>query len=167
MFFANTFTLLDSHLYIVVSFYKTVRNDLWAPSCYHGSGVHKGSATMKRITKIGIILLIVTVGFTAILSILYDGDFEMFIEDIKGDIGPSVYANKMAEKPSNYLEINESELEKYPYVKKAVMNPDTDRRIPISDNTTTEFTKMLFEHNRTDYIKFNQEYYHISVLYAP
>ena len=40
---------------------------------------------MKRITKIGIILLIVTVGITVILSILYEGDFEMFIEDIKGN----------------------------------------------------------------------------------
>ena len=122
---------------------------------------------MKRITKIGIILLIVTVGFMAILSILYDGDFEIFIEDIKGDIGPSIDANKLTEKPLNYLEINESELDKYPYVKKAVMDPDTDRRIPINDNTTTEFTKMLFEHNQTDYIKFNQAYYHISVAYAP
>ena len=122
---------------------------------------------MKRITKIGIILLIVTVGFMAILSILYDGNFEIFIEDIKGDIGPSIDANKLTEKPLNYLEINESELDKYPYVKKAVMDPDTDWRIPINDNTTTEFTKMLFEHNQTDYIKFNQAYYHISVAYAP
>ena len=122
---------------------------------------------MKRITKIGIILLIVTVGFMAILSILYDGDFEIFIEDIKGDLGPYIDANKLTEKPLNYLEINESELEKYPYVKKAIMNPDADRRIPINDNTTTEFAKMLFEHNQTDYIKFNQDYYHISVTYAP
>ena len=122
---------------------------------------------MKRITKIGITLLIVTVSFMAILSILYEGDFGMFIEDVKGDFGPSVYANKLTEKPLNYLEINKSELEKYPYVKKAVMNPGTDMRVPISDNTTTKFTKILFEHNRTDHIMFNQEYYRISLAYAP
>ena len=128
---------------------------------------------MKRIKKIGIILLIFIVGFLVTISILYDGDFELFIVDMKGDLGPEVYASKLEEKPLNYLEINESELEKYPYVKEAVMNPGKGVRTPDPAiyHTTSEFSEILSQHEHnnmtgTGFIKFNQDYYRISMSYA-
>lgn len=36
----NTFTPLEEYLYIVTSFYKIVKDDLWPLSCYHESVEH-------------------------------------------------------------------------------------------------------------------------------
>ena len=127
---------------------------------------------MTKMKKIGIVLFILAICFLVAISILYDGDFELFIIDMKGDLGPEVYTSKLEEKPLNYIEINESELEKYPYVKEAVMNPGKGVRTPDPAiyNTTSEFSEILSQHEHnnvtgTDIIKFNQEYYRISMGY--
>ncbi len=74
---------------------------------------------------------------------------------------------KVRNTPENYIEVTMTELEKYPYVKQAVMNPTKEIRVPFNnDKSTMEFLKILWDANRTEYIQFGQDYYRIKAICA-
>jgi hypothetical protein len=73
--------------------------------------------------------------------------------------GEYVHAYKLKDMPEKYVEFSLTDLEKYPYVKQAVMNPENDIKIPSDQyEETSEFLKKL---NETNCIKVNKEYYEI------
>ena len=73
--------------------------------------------------------------------------------------GEYVIAYKLQDVPEKYVEFGLTDLEKYPYVKQAIMNPGNYIKIP-SDHyeEASEFMKKLEE---TNYVKVNNEYYEI------
>lgn len=73
--------------------------------------------------------------------------------------GEYILAGKLQDPPEKYVEFSSTDLEKYPYVKQAIMNPGNDIKIP-SDHyeEISEVSKKLEE---TNYIKVNNEYYEI------
>ncbi|MGA9187792.1 MAG: hypothetical protein WB014_04320, partial [Methanosarcina sp.] len=56
--------------------------------------------------------------------------------------GTYVRADKLQDPPEKYVEFSLADLEKYPYVKEAVMNPGKDIKIPFDYNEgMSEFVK--------------------------
>ncbi len=75
--------------------------------------------------------------------------------------GTYVRADKLQDPPEKYVEFSLADLEKYPYVKEAVMNPGKDIKIPFDHNEgVSEFGKIRSS-NETDNIKVDNEYYKI------
>lgn len=75
--------------------------------------------------------------------------------------GMYVRADKLQDPLEKYVEFGLADLEKYPYVKEAVMNPGKDIKRPFDhDENMSEFGNIMYD-NRTDYIKVNNEYYRI------
>ena len=81
--------------------------------------------------------------------------------------GRYITAKEINNPPQDYVKISLFELDKYPYVKEAVLNPDEDIRIPYDEETTSQFAKLLWENNRTHTIEVNGAYYSIDILSAP
>jgi len=80
--------------------------------------------------------------------------------------GLYVRAEKLTSAPDNYVEVNMTELDKYPFVKEAVMNPGKEIKAPSSDSSTSDFAEMLWNNNRTQNIKVGQDYYQILIFFA-
>ncbi len=112
---------------------------------------------MKRIVKAGIASALVI----GIVIVLY-----FFLAIYSHGGGLYLHAEKVRNTPENYVEVTMTELEKYPYVKQAVMNPTKEIRVPFNDKSTMEFLKILWDANRTEYIKFGQDYYRIKAICA-
>ncbi len=112
---------------------------------------------MKRIIKAGIASALVIV----IAIVLY---FFLAIYAPRG--GLYIHAEKVTNTPEHYVEVDKAELEKYPYVEKAVMSPTKEIRVPFDDESTSEFLKVLWNDNRTEYIKFEGYYYRIRAIYT-
>ncbi len=76
--------------------------------------------------------------------------------------GMYIKAEKITDPPERYVEFSSADLEKYPYVKEAVMNPGKEVKLPFdNDKNTTEFSEIMYT-NGTEYLKLNAEYYHIN-----
>lgn len=107
---------------------------------------------MKTGTKllIGFSLAILAICFVYFLTIFHPSGS-----------GEYVMANKLQDVPEKYVEFSFTDLEKYPYVKQAIMNPGNDIKVP-SDRyeEVYEFEKILND-NDTIYVKVNNEYYEI------
>ncbi|MGV8076656.1 MAG: hypothetical protein ACP5N0_05110 [Methanosarcina sp.] len=73
--------------------------------------------------------------------------------------GEYVIANKLQDMPEKYVELSLTDLEKYPYVKQAIMNPGSDIKIP--SDRYEEMSEFLKKLNETNYVKVNNEYYEI------
>lgn len=73
--------------------------------------------------------------------------------------GEYVIAYKLQDVPEKYMELSSADLEKYPYVKQAIVNPGNDIKIP-SDRyeESSEFMKKL---ENTNCVKVSNEYYEI------
>jgi hypothetical protein len=73
--------------------------------------------------------------------------------------GEYVMANKLQGVPEKYVEFSLTDLDKYPYVKQAIMNPGSDIKLS-SDHyeEASEFMKKLEENNS---VKVDNEYYEI------
>jgi hypothetical protein len=112
---------------------------------------------MKRIVKAGIASALVIV----IVIVLYS-----FLAIYAPGGGLYVHAEKVTNTPEHYVEVDKAELERYPYVAQAVLNPAKEIRVPFDDESTSEFLKVLWNANRTDYIKFGGDYYRIRAIYA-
>ncbi|MDD3247666.1 MAG: hypothetical protein PHF18_12560 [Methanosarcina sp.] len=70
-----------------------------------------------------------------------------------------VRADKLSNPPENYTEFNLVDLEKYPYVKEAAMNPGNYIKVPSGHHQNiSEFGKITSNY-KTNYIKVNNEYY--------
>ncbi|MDI6640361.1 MAG: hypothetical protein QMD78_06030, partial [Methanocellales archaeon] len=84
--------------------------------------------------------------------------------------GMYVRVEKLTSAPDNYVEVNMTELDKYPFVKEAVMNLGKEIKVPSSDSSTSDFAEMLWNNNRTQSILIpfhtRQEYYQILIFYA-
>ncbi|MCQ1534179.1 hypothetical protein FTO70_00390 [Methanosarcina sp. KYL-1] len=80
--------------------------------------------------------------------------------------GTYVRADKLQDPPEKYVEFSLADLEKYPYIEEAIKNPGKDIKLPFDhDGNMTEFANIMWG-NRTEYIKLNNEYYHISYYSA-
>lgn len=104
---------------------------------------------MKTITKflIGFSFVILAICLVFFLMIYQPG------------AGMYVRAEKLQDSPEKYVEFSLTDLEKYPYVKEAVMNPGKDIKLPFNHNENmSEFGKIMYD-NKTDIIKVNKEYY--------
>lgn len=102
---------------------------------------------MKKETKL-------LIGFSiSILAIC------MFLFTYYHPSSEDVSANKLQDPPEKYIELSSVDLQKYPYVKQAIMNPGSYVIIP-SDRyeEASEFRKKL---NETNCVKVNNEYYEI------
>ncbi|MFZ2498239.1 hypothetical protein [Methanosarcina sp.] len=78
--------------------------------------------------------------------------------------GEYVIANKLQDMPEKYVELSLTDLEKYPYVKQAIMNPGSDIKIP--SDRYEEMSEFLKKLNETNYVKVNNEYYEIWFMSA-
>ena len=78
--------------------------------------------------------------------------------------GEYVIAYKLQDVPEKYVEFSSADLEKYPYVKKAIMNPGSD--VKISSGRYEEASEFLKKLNETNYVKVNNEYYEIRFISA-
>jgi len=112
---------------------------------------------MKRLAKVVVTSALVM----GIVIVLY-----FFLAIYSHGGGLYLHAEKVRNTPENYVEVTMTELEKYPYVKQAVMNPTKEIRVPFNDKSTMEFLKILWDANRTEYIKFGQDYYRIKAICA-
>jgi hypothetical protein len=112
---------------------------------------------MKRLAKVVVTSALVM----GIVIVLY-----FFLAIYSHGGGLYLHAEKERNTPENYVEVTMTELEKYPYVKQAVMNPTKEIRVPFNDKSTMEFLKILWDANRTEYIKFGQDYYRIKAICA-
>jgi hypothetical protein len=75
--------------------------------------------------------------------------------------GMYVTAYKLQDVPEKYLEFSLTDLEKYHYVKQAIMNPESNIKIPSGRyEEALEFSRILTD-NDTVYVKVNNEYYMI------
>ncbi|WP_292373178.1 DUF948 domain-containing protein [Methanosarcina sp. UBA411] len=75
--------------------------------------------------------------------------------------GMYVRADKLQDPPKRYTEFSLEDLEKYPCVKEAVMNPGKNIKVPSNyHENVSEFGK-ISSNNGTNYIKINNEYYDI------
>jgi hypothetical protein len=73
--------------------------------------------------------------------------------------GEYVVAYKFQDMPEKYVEFGLTDLEKYPYVKQAIMNPGNEIKIPTDHyKESSEFMNKLGENNS---VKVNNEYYEI------
>lgn len=80
--------------------------------------------------------------------------------------GTYVRADKLQDTPEKYVEFSLADIEKYPYVKEAINNPGNDIKLSFDhDGNMTEFANIMYD-NGTEYIKLNNEYYHISYYSA-
>jgi len=106
---------------------------------------------MKTGTKflIGFSFVILAIGLVFFLMIYQPG------------AGMYVRADKLQDPPEKYVEFSLADLEKYPYVKEAVINSGKDIKIPFDYNEgMSEFGKIRSS-NETDNIKVDNEYYKI------
>jgi len=112
---------------------------------------------MEGKTKVGVIVgIIVAIALVAyFLLAIYCPSAGMYVR-----------AEKLTNAPANYVEINITELDKYPFVKEAVMNPGKEIKVPSSDSSMSDFAEMLWDANRTQNIKIGQDYYQILIFCA-
>ncbi len=75
--------------------------------------------------------------------------------------GMYVIAYKLQDSPEKYVEFSLTDLEKYPSVKQAIINPGSDVKIPYGHHEASEFSKKLEE---TNCVKVNNEYYEIRFI---
>jgi hypothetical protein len=108
---------------------------------------------MKEITKLLIVLslLILVICLIFFLNLFHPPGSGMY-----------VWAGKLQDSPEKYVELSSADFEKYPCIKRAIMNPGSEVEIP-SDHyeEVSEFSKKLEE---TNYIKVNNEYYEIRIF---
>lgn len=105
-------------------------------------------AKMKILVAISFVILAISLIF--------------FLMIYQPGIGMYVKAEKITDSPEKYVEFNLTDLEKYPYVKEAVMNPGKEIEVPFDNNDNmNEFSEIMYT-NETEYLKLNGEYYHIN-----
>lgn len=76
--------------------------------------------------------------------------------------GEYVIAYKLQDVPEKHVEFSSADLEKYPYVKQAIMNPGSNIKIPADHyEEISEFSKRLEE---TNHVKVNNGYYEIRFI---
>lgn len=101
------------------------------------------------------------IGFSLAILVICLAFFLNYILYLQGS-GEYVIAYKLQDVPEKYVELSSADLEKYPYVKQAIMNPENEVKIP-SDRykEASEFMKKLIE---TNYVKVSNEYYEIRFI---
>ncbi|AKB12707.1 hypothetical protein SAMN02910340_00713 [Methanosarcina thermophila] len=93
--------------------------------------------------------------FLAVLAIF----LVFFLMIYQPGAGMYIRADKFQDPPERYIEFSLEDLEKYPCVKEAVMNPGKNIIVPSNyHENISEFGK-ISSNNGTNYIKVNNEYY--------
>lgn len=102
------------------------------------------------------------IGFSLAILVICLAFFLNYILYLQEGSGEYVIAYKLQDVPEKYVELSSADLEKYPYVKQAIMNPGNEVKIP-SDRykEASEFMKKLIE---TNYVKVSNEYYEIRFI---
>ena len=110
---------------------------------------------MNQKNKVPLIILavVVIICLTFLLMIYQPG------------AGIYVTAKEINNPPQNYVKISLFDLDTYPYIKEAVLNPEEGIRIPYDEETTLHFARLLSE-NQTNTIEVNGTYYMIDILSA-
>ncbi|KKG18121.1 hypothetical protein EO98_14395 [Methanosarcina sp. 2.H.T.1A.6] len=105
------------------------------------------------------VLMIISFAVLALLLVF-------FLVIYQPGAGMYIRADKLQDTPEKYVEFNLADLEKYSYVKEAINNPGKNIKLPFDHNENmTEFANIMWD-NKTEYIKLNNEYYHISYYSA-
>jgi len=108
---------------------------------------------------------------TKLLIVFFLAIFAICIYFVFGIFSPPgagmyVQADKLQDQPDKFVEFSFADLEKYPYVKQAVVNPGNSIEIPSDNHEGTLKFQKIIQDNGTDYIKVNNEYYEIALLSA-
>ena len=104
-------------------------------------------------------LMIISFGVLALFLVF-------FLVIYQPGAGMYVRADKLQDPPEKYTEFSLEDLEKYPGVKEAVMNPGKDIKVPSNyHENISEFGK-ISSNNGTNYIKVNNEYYDMHCEFA-
>ncbi len=83
--------------------------------------------------------------------------------------GLYVRAEQLPDNPDKFVEFTSLELENYPYIKKAVLSPGTEIKIPYENEQSMESLDkfgQIMERNGTDYLKVEGKYYVIHSYWA-
>ncbi|KKG05780.1 hypothetical protein [Methanosarcina mazei] len=75
--------------------------------------------------------------------------------------GMYIRADKLQHPPEEYMEFSLADLDRYPYVKEAVMNPGKNIKVPSDYHESVSEFGEITSNNGTNYIKVNNEYYDI------
>ncbi|WP_135611961.1 hypothetical protein [Methanococcoides sp. AM1] len=79
--------------------------------------------------------------------------------------GLYVAAYEVNETPPNYIEVTMEELDEYPYIKKAVMQPGKEIKVPTKEQMDVTSYR-IFRESESDCIKINDTYYCLSLTFA-
>ncbi|MDW7731506.1 MAG: hypothetical protein SCH66_03635 [Methanolobus sp.] len=95
--------------------------------------------------------------------------FIFFLAIYSPRAGLYIRAEELLDEPDNFVEFSQNELEKYPYIQKAVSSPGNEIKVPYEDEDVMknidEFGKML-QSNDTMFLKVDNNYYNIHVEWA-
>lgn len=83
--------------------------------------------------------------------------------------GLYVRAEQLIDKPDKFVEFTSLELENYPYIKKAVLSPGTEIKVPYENEQSMESLNkfgQIMEGNGTDNLKVEDKYYAIHSYWA-
>ncbi len=83
--------------------------------------------------------------------------------------GLYIRAEELPDEPDNFVDFSQNELEKYPYIQKAVSSPGNEIKVPYEDKDVMknigDFGKML-QSNDTMFLKVDNKYYNVHVEWA-
>lgn len=100
----------------------------------------------------------------AIIGLLY-----FFLAIYSPGAGLYVRAEQLPDKPDKFVEFTSLELENYPYIKKAVLSPGTEIKIPYENEQSMESLNkfgQIMESNGTDNLEVEDKYYVIHSYWA-
>ncbi|MGB9929209.1 MAG: hypothetical protein ACPK85_12540 [Methanosarcina sp.] len=102
--------------------------------------------------KILVLIFLVTLGiFLAFSLMVYQPGAGMYVR-----------ADKLQNAPENYTKFSFIDLEKYPCIKEAVLNPGKNIKVPSDQHINVSEFGQITSKNGFNYIKVNNEYYEIS-----
>lgn len=83
--------------------------------------------------------------------------------------GLYVRAEQLLEKTDKFVEFTSLELENYPYIKKAVLSPETEIKVPYENEQSMDSLNkfgQIMGSNGTDNLKVEDKYYAIHSYWA-
>ena len=107
---------------------------------------------------------IVIIIFAALLVVMCISIF--FLNIYCPECGTYISAEKLDHKPETYVKFTQNDLNRYPYVQKAINDSGSMIKIPFNGGPTHEFNKILWENNRTQNFEVDDEYYRFFMISA-
>lgn len=93
----------------------------------------------------------------------------LFLSMYHPGAGLYVSARQIQEEPDNFVEFTPEELEKYPYIHKAVFSPEGRSKVPHDDEEVMDNLDkfdLIMYNNSTEFMKVGENYYQFGLEWA-